>query len=72
MLNIKIDAKLKSQAKKTAEEMGIPLGTIISALIRQFAREKEITLSVADKPSRYIKSVIAEVEDERNPRGPSS
>ncbi len=64
MLNIKIDAKLKMQAKKTAEELGMPLSTVASALIRQFVREKEIHLSIPLKPSKYLVDVIEEAEQE--------
>lgn len=64
MLNIKIDTKLKMQAKKTADELGIPLGTIASALLRQFVREKEITLSVAHTPSASLIESIKEAQKE--------
>lgn len=64
MLNIKIDTKLKIQAKKTAEEMGIPLGTIASALLRQFVREREINLSVDYKPSPSLIKALKESEED--------
>lgn len=62
MLSIKIDPKQKQAAKKTAEALGIPLGTIISALLRQFVRDKEINLSIPLKPSKYLRDSIREVE----------
>ncbi len=62
MLSIKIDSKQKQEAKKTAEALGIPLGTIISALLRQFVRDKEINLSIPLKPSKYLRDSIAEAE----------
>ena len=64
MLNIKIDSKLKQEAKKTAEALGIPLGTITSALLRQFVRDKEINLSITLKPSKYLRDCIKEAEEE--------
>lgn len=64
MLNIKIDTKLKQQAKKTAEALGIPLGTITSALLRQFVRDKEINLSIPLNPSKYLRDSIKEAEEE--------
>lgn len=64
MLSIKIDSKQKQEAKKTAEALGIPLGTIISALLRQFVRDKEINLSIPLKPSKYLRDSIKEAEEE--------
>ena len=64
MLNIKIDARLKAQAKKIAEELGIPLGTIAVAFIRQFVRNKEVNLSIDLEPSRYLIDSIKEAEAE--------
>jgi len=64
MLNIKIDVNIKKQAQKTAEEMGIPLGTIANILLRQFVREKEINLSLSYKPSAYLRQSIEEAEKE--------
>lgn len=64
MLNIKIDVDVKREAKKTAEAMGIPLSTIANILLRQFAREKEINLSLSYKPSAYLKQSIKEAEEE--------
>lgn len=64
MLNIKIDPKLKQEAKKTAEALGIPLGTITSALLRQFVRDKEINLSIELKPSKYLVDAIEESRKE--------
>lgn len=64
MLNIKIDPKLKTAAKKTAEALGIPLGTITSALIRQFVRDKEVNFSIPLKPSKYLRNSIKEARAE--------
>lgn len=64
MLSIKIDPKQKQEAKKTAEALGIPLGTIINALLRQFVRDKEINLSIPLKPSKYLIKSIKEAEKE--------
>ncbi len=64
MLNIKIDVDVKKEAQKTAEAMGIPLGTIANILLRQFAREKEINLSLSYKPNAYLRQSIKEAEEE--------
>jgi addiction module RelB/DinJ family antitoxin len=66
MLNVKIDVDVKREIQKTAEAMGVPLGTIANILFRQFAREKEINISLAHKPSAYLIASIQEAEKEYN------
>jgi addiction module RelB/DinJ family antitoxin len=56
---IKLDKALKANAKQTAEELGIPLTTVVSTLLKQFVRERQIMLSLEPKPS---KKKIAEWE----------
>jgi len=43
-LTIKIEKKLRDDAKKTAKELGVPLTTAMNAMVRQFVRDKEICL----------------------------
>lgn len=65
ILNIKTDKKLKKSAQETAEELGIPLSTAINAFLKQFVREKEITLSSNNfQPSPYLQKIIKEAEME--------
>lgn len=64
ILNVKTDKKVKLGAKRAAEELGLPLGTIINAFLRQFARDKEVSFSVPYKPTAYLTRIIAEAECE--------
>jgi antitoxin component of RelBE/YafQ-DinJ toxin-antitoxin module len=64
ILNIKTDKHVKLAAKKAAEEIGIPLGTIVNAFLRQLGHNKEISFSAPYKPTKYLKEVIAEAERE--------
>lgn len=51
-LTIKTEKKLRDEAKRTAEELGVPLTTVVNALLRQFVREKELLVSIEPKPTR--------------------
>lgn len=62
MISVKTDRILKNEAQKTASELGMPLGTVINAFLRQFVRDREITVSVAHKPSASLRKAIAEAE----------
>lgn len=45
-LTVKIPKKVKNDAKRIADELGIPLTTVVNSMLRKFAREKEVTFSV--------------------------
>ena len=65
ILNIKLDKSVKEEAQKVSKELGLPLGTAITAFLKQFIREKEITLSSNEyTPSSYLQQVIKEAERE--------
>jgi len=65
IINIKTDKSLKKAAQETAKELGVPLGTAINAFLKQFVREKELTLS-ADRniPTPYLRRIITEAKRE--------
>ena len=64
ILNIKTDKAVKLAAKKAAEELGMPLGTIVNAFLRQLGRDKEIAFSAPYKPTKYLEKIIVEAENE--------
>ncbi|MCR4280876.1 MAG: hypothetical protein NUV88_00900 [Candidatus Kaiserbacteria bacterium] len=49
-LTIKIEKGLRDDAKKIAAAVGVPLTTVVSGMLRQFVRDKEITFSVYPVP----------------------
>jgi addiction module RelB/DinJ family antitoxin len=53
ILNIKLDKDLKIEAKRLADEMGIPLTTVVNSFLKQFVRERKITLDL-DNPVNTI------------------
>jgi DNA-damage-inducible protein J len=65
ILNIKTDKKLKAEAKKVSEELGIPLSTVINAFLKKFIREKEITLSANPlRPTPYLEQILEDAQTE--------
>lgn len=62
VLNIKIDKSLKLEAQSVAQQFGIPLGTILNAFLRQFVRNKELSLNISHQPSAYLEEVIKQSE----------
>ena len=65
ILNVKTDKKLKQDAKKVAEELGVPLSPVVNAFLKQFVRDKEITLSASEyRPTPYLAALIEEARAE--------
>ena len=65
ILNVKTDKKLKADAQKVAAGLGVPLSTVINAFLKQFVRDKEITLSANQyRPTPYLASILEQAQKE--------
>ena len=65
ILNVKTDKKLKADAQKVSAELGVPLSTVINAFLKQFVRDKEITLSANQyRPTPYLESILEQAQKE--------
>jgi len=51
-LTIKTPKKLRNDVKKTADRLGLPVTTIVNALLLQFVRDENITLSLKPRPEK--------------------
>ena len=49
-ITVKTEKKLHRDAKKTARKLGMPLTTVINALLKDFVREQAITVSARPTP----------------------
>lgn len=58
VLNVKLDPELKRQAQAAAKAMGLPLSTVVAAGLRDFVRNRSITIS---DPPRLKPEVEAEL-----------
>ncbi len=65
ILNVKTDKKLKAEARKVADEIGVPLSTVVNAFLKQFVRDKELTLSASEyRPTPYLAALIEDARAE--------
>ncbi|MFQ5661979.1 MAG: type II toxin-antitoxin system RelB/DinJ family antitoxin [Candidatus Paceibacteria bacterium] len=62
LLNIKIDRNLKKKAQKTAKELGLPLGTIINAQLRDLVRDKRVVFSTPLVPNARTRKLLDRIE----------
>lgn len=69
-LTIKTPKKLRDDAKRTAETMGIPLTTVVNAMLRQFVHDRRLVLEAecpfpSHTPNAETRRAI---EEARNPK----
>ncbi len=74
LLTVKIDKQLKARAQKMAKEMGLPLGTVVNAKIKQFIDQQQISFSVPLVPNKktaaLLKQATSDLRAGRNIDGP--
>lgn len=64
LLTVKTDKNLKRAAQETADEIGVPLGTLVNSFLKQFVRTKEVSFSVREYPNASLRASIAAAEIE--------
>ena len=65
ILNIKMDKKLKESAQKIAQDIGLPLSTILNSFLKQFVADKEVTFSAKEyRMTSYLEGIIGESREE--------
>ena len=62
MINIKTDKDIKIQAQKVAKELGLPLGTVLNAYLREFIRTKKASFSIPPQMTPRLEKIISRVE----------
>jgi addiction module RelB/DinJ family antitoxin len=75
IINIKTNPKVKKQAQKVAEDLGLSLSAVINGYLKQFVRSKsfQVTLRNIEEPSDYLmqalhQSQVDEVEGWISPK----
>lgn len=58
IVNVKIDPAIKKEAQKVPAELGISLGGLMRAFIKQLIEEKRLEFSLSEEPSEYLKRTI--------------
>ena len=69
-LTVKLEKELRDEARATAEELGVPLTTVLTALMRQFVRERKLSISASPAPTKeklaLWERISAEADKERS------
>ncbi|OGZ96843.1 MAG: hypothetical protein A3J10_03520 [Candidatus Sungbacteria bacterium RIFCSPLOWO2_02_FULL_54_10] len=76
VINIKTDPKLKKDIKRVAVELGLPVGTIINAMMRDLVRERRVVFSAPPalnrRTQRLLQSIDRDIKAGKNADGPFS
>ena len=74
VINIKADKRIKEDAQELANELGIPLGTIINAYLRQLIRTREVYFSHIPKMTPELELIVGkslqDLKNKKNIAGP--
>ena len=62
MINIKTDVEVKNNAQKVAKELGLPLGTVINAYLREFIRSRKVEFSIVPKMTPALERLLSGIE----------
>lgn len=63
-MTFKIDKDLKAQAQKTAQQMGVPLSTLINAYLREIAATGRVELSIVEEMTPQMIRIIESFKHE--------
>ena len=55
---------MKQDAQKVARGLGLPLGTIMNAYLREFVREKRIVFLVPPTPNVRTQKLLQDIREE--------
>lgn len=65
VINFKVDAEVKEQAKVLAKELGVPLSVIINAQLKELLRNRTLSISAQPTMTASLERLLAEVEADR-------
>ena len=76
VINIKTDPNLKKDMRRVAQDLGLPVGTIINAMMRDVVRERRVVFSAPPalnrRTQRLLQSIDRDIKAGKNADGPFS
>lgn len=64
VINLKTDPKLKEQAAKTADQLGISISAVLNNELRRFVAEQSVAFEVPEVPNVATAKLLADAKDE--------
>lgn len=60
IFNVKLDKSLKQDAQALADELGVPLATVVIANLKEFVRSRSLTISALPRLKPEIEAELGE------------
>ena len=64
VINVRTNARIKSQAQDIAEKLGLSLSAVINAYLKQLIRVKSVSFSLEEQPSDFLLQSLAESKED--------
>lgn len=64
LISIKMDAGVKRGVKKIAEEIGVPLSTLVNAYFKQLLRERRVNFALPLRPNKKTAVLLRRAHDD--------
>jgi addiction module RelB/DinJ family antitoxin len=58
LISIKMDSEVKRGVKKIAEEIGMPLSTLVNAYFKQLLRERRVNFALPLRPNKKTAKLL--------------
>lgn len=60
VVNVKVNPKVKKDAQKVAERLGLSLSSLINGYLRHLIKTETVTFSLKEEPSEYMIQALKE------------
>lgn len=65
VVNVKVDPRVKKEARKVAEDLGLSLSGLINGFLKQLIRNKTVTFSaLKEEPSEYLLDALRQSKED--------
>ncbi len=68
VINIKLSKSLKQDAQALADEIGVPLSTVVVANLKEFVRSRSLTVSALPRLKPEVEKELGEAIDDYRAR----
>lgn len=66
ILNVKVSKSLKQDAQKLADEIGVPLSTVVVANLKEFVRSRSLTVSALPRLKPEVEKELGQAINDYN------
>lgn len=65
VVNVKVNPKVKKEAQKLAEDLGLSLSSLINGYLKQIIRTKKVSFDLSYEPTDYLIQALEEAKRDK-------